>query len=531
MLPAIAACTMRLYRKAADAGLIRDILHRGEIRVDQPILIMKDIAKEFPGVKALSGVDFELYPGEVHALMGENGAGKSTLMKILSGFYAPTAGDMWIRGEKVRFNNPLQAQQKGISIIHQEFNLFPNLSAAENIFIDRAAYTTRFGRIRWSDLYKDAEKLIRSLGAEFDVRQEVQHLSVHSQQVLEIIKAISFNADILIMDEPSAALPENEVQKMFNVVRELKRQGVAIVYVSHRMKEIFQVADKVTVLRDGRKVETKPIGETSESEIIRMMVGKEVGNLYQKEGRKSEGEIVLRVKELELNRAHAVSFELHKGEIGLFGLMGSGTHTVAERLFGLKSGAGVIEIEGDAAQIRSPREAMRHGIAYVPPDRHRQGLIKQMSVVQNLSMAVLPRITKRYRIDKKQELELARHYKERMNIKTPSETQLVERLSGGNQQKIVLAKWLATAPRVLILEEPTRGVDVGAKQEIYRLINEMSESGYSIILISSEMPEVIGMSDRILVMHNGELVAQFHNGEADQSRLLHAASYPKGVPS
>ncbi|MFS0726912.1 sugar ABC transporter ATP-binding protein [Paenibacillus sp. 1P07SE] len=496
--------------------------------MSQPVLTMEGISKEFPGVKALSDVRFELYPGEVHALMGENGAGKSTLMKILSGVYAPTAGAIRLNGQEVAFSNPLEAQRQGVSIIHQEFNLFTNLSAAENIYIDRPEMVGRFGRIQWSKMAREAQRLVDSIGGgEIDVRQEVRHLGVHSQQVVEIAKALSFQADVLIMDEPSAALPENEVKKMFDVVKRLRDQGVAIVYVSHRMKEIFEIADKVTVLRDGAWIDTRPIGEVTEQQLIHMMVGKEVSRLYPDREQKPGDEIMLEVKGLSLDSTHHVSFKLHKGEIlGLFGIPGSGTHTIAERLFGLRSGTGEIIVSGIPASIRNPGDAKARRIAYVPPDRHRQGIIKPMTIRQNLTLPILPRLSKGVVIDEARVREMSSEYMESLRIKAPGDGQSVDYLSGGNQQKVVIGKWLATHPDILILEEPTRGVDVGAKAEIYAIIHRLAQEGLSILLISSEMPEVIGLSDRILVLHKGEIVHEFAHGEADQEQLLQRASHP-----
>jgi ABC-type sugar transport system ATPase subunit len=493
--------------------------------MSNPILKMKSITKEFPGVKALNGVDFELYPGEVHALMGENGAGKSTLMKILSGVYSETSGDVYLEGKKISLKNPVDAQELGISIIHQEFNLFPNLSAAENIFIDRKDSKGKFGKLNWKSINRKADELIRSIGANIDVRKEVQYLGVHSQQVIEIAKALSLNAKILIMDEPSAALPEDEVQNMFNVVKQLKKNGVAIVYVSHRMKEIFEIADKVTVLRDGKKVSTKLINETTEEELINSMVGQEVGNLYPDTYHEISKEVVLSVKDFHITSKDKVSFDLHKGEIlGFYGLVGSGTHTLAERLFGIRRGSGVVKVDSNSVFINDPKVAMKQGIAYLPPDRHRQGLVKELSVRENVSLTVLKDLSQKFIINNVEEKELTHTYIEQLRIKTPNQNQIVNFLSGGNQQKITLAKWLATKPKILIMEEPTRGVDVGAKAEIYKLINRLASEGLSFILISSEMPELIGLSDRILVMKNGKITNEFGRREADQQTLLKVAS-------
>ncbi|UOQ86998.1 sugar ABC transporter ATP-binding protein [Gracilibacillus salinarum] len=491
----------------------------------ESILKMEGIDKLFPGVKALSSVDLELFKGEVHALMGENGAGKSTLMKILSGVYTQTKGTFSIKGEEIRIKSPSDAARAGISMIHQEFNLFPNLSVAENIFMDRPSITGTLGVINWKQMNEKAQALIDSLGASIDVREKVQNLSVQSQQVVEIAKAISFDAEILIMDEPSAALPENEVRNMLEVVMRLKEQGVAIVYVSHRMPEVFEIADRVTVLRDGKKIATKRTKETTQDQIINMMVGREVAELYPNKTKIRSEEVVLDVQEMTLGPNQKVNFQVRKGEIvGLFGLMGAGTHNVAERLFGLKKGKGTIMINGKKANIKSPKQAKKQKIGYVPPDRHRHGLIKEMTVKHNLTLTILDQLTEYSKLNREKEQELITDYIQDFNIKTPSSKQVVNLLSGGNQQKIVLSKWLATNPDILILEEPTRGVDVGAKAEIYALIQKLADDGMAILFISTEMPEVIGMSDRILVMRKGEMIRQYNYREVEQNELLSVAS-------
>jgi len=495
----------------------------------KPLLKMNKISKVFPGIKALDNVDFELFPGEVHALMGENGAGKSTLMKVLSGVYQQSTGEIFIDNKKVEINSPSVAQELGISIIHQEFNLFPNLSAAENIFLDRSDMKTKIGKIDWKKIYKEADEIIKSIGSDIDVRKEVQHLSVHSHQVIEIAKSLSFNAKILIMDEPSAALSEAEVQKMFKVIKRLKNNGVAIVYVSHRMKEIMQIADKVTVLRDGKKVSTKLITETSEDQIISDMIGQEISDLYPTRTKLDNNETILSLKEFYLNENSKVTLELKKGEIlGLFGLVGSGIQTLAERIFGLKKGKGFPVIKGSEIKINSPQDAMDNGIAYLPSDRHNQGIVKELTVRENITLPILSKLSKKMMIQGNKELDTTDTYIKQLNIRPSNPEQIVNLLSGGNQQKVVLAKWLATNPTILILEEPTRGVDVGAKSEIYHLIDELSKEGISIIFISTEMPELIGMSDRILVMNNGTIVKEFERGEADQHKLLKEASNLKG---
>lgn len=496
--------------------------------MNSPILKMNNISKSFSGVKALTSVDFELFPGEIHALMGENGAGKSTLMKVLSGIYPPTEGSIQVKGEPVKIDTPLKAQENGISMIHQEFNLFPNLSAAENIFLDRKEYCTPYGKIKWNEINKEATKLIYSLGSDFDVREKVKNLSVHSQQVIEIAKALSFDVDILIMDEPSAALPENEVKKMFQVMCKLKEQGVGIVYVSHRMQEVFEIADTITVLRNGKKISTLSSDETTQSEIISMMIGRDDSDLYPEKRAEKSKEIILSVRQLELTKNHEVTFDIYKGEIlSLFGLVGSGAINVAERIFGVRKGSGDIFLKGEKKEIHRPEHAIKNRIGFVPPNRQTQGLITEMSVKDNIVLPLLREISEYTKINKSKVNEVVENYIKKLMIKTSSENQVVKFLSGGNQQKVVLSKWLALNPELLILVEPTRGVDVGAKAEIYYLIQELANQGLSILVISTDMPEVIGISDRILVMYKGEAVEEYQYGEVDQNKLLDEASNPK----
>jgi len=482
-------------------------------------------------MQALKDVDLDIYPGEIHALVGENGAGKSTLIKIISAVYEKTSGTFIMDGRECEFKNVKDAKEMGISVIHQEFNLFPNLSVAENMFLDSNAKSEMVGKvsnIQWKKVYKETQDVIDRISDDISVHTDVENLNVQSQQVVEIAKALYSNARILIMDEPSAALPENEVEKMFQIMRNLRAQGVAIIYVSHRMNEIFQIADKVTVLRDGQKVGTCLVGEIDQQQLINMMIGSEIDDLYA--GNKSvaadaNGEVLLEVNNLEFGDGGKISFRLHKNEIiSLFGLIGSGSQTVAERLFGLHTGNGEILLNGKKISVDSPGEAMGHGIGFVPGDRRRYGIVTQLPVYQNISLPVIRELSNRLVVDNDKESKHVGVMMERLRVKASSPRQLTKFLSGGNQQKVVLAKWLSIDPVLLIMVEPTRGVDIGAKAEIYELIHDMAGRGIGILLISSDIPEVIGMSDRILVMRNGKLTGEFYKSEVTQGQLLREVS-------
>lgn len=490
------------------------------------VLSLRDISKDFSGVMALKHVDLDIYPGEIHALVGENGAGKSTLMKIISSVYRKSSGTMVFKGRQVDFKDTDEAKENGISIIHQEFNLFPNLSVAENIFMDTINRTNgeivRRGKISWKKVEQEAREALRDINDKIDVNSLVENLNVQSKQVVEIAKAIHAEAEVLIMDEPSAALPRNEVENMFEVIRRLKKKGVAIIYVSHHLDEVFKIADKVTVMRNGEKVDTVNVKDITQQELIRMMIGNDIGSLYGKSCSKAGGNPLLEVKDLIFGTGGNVSFSLHEGEIvSLFGIVGAGAQSVAESLFGMKKHTGKILVEGREVRIHSPREAMRYGIGYIPGDRRRYGLIKERSVRENITLPILRKLSgKTGVIQRKEEDQIVEEFIRKLRVKTTGGDQITNFLSGGNQQKIVIAKWLSIQPKILIMVEPTRGVDIGAMSEIYELIHQLASTGMGILMISSDMPEVLGMSDRILVMRDGKIRSEHRKGSISQSQLL-----------
>ncbi len=495
-----------------------------------PILKLDGIAKSFPGVRALKGVSFEVRPGEVHALLGENGAGKSTLIKIISGVYQPDEGTIALDGRPARFASPQEAQAAGIATIYQELLLFPELSVAENIWMGHAPRGP-FGTIDWAKARAKARELLESLDIhDLDVTRTVGSLSVGNRQRVEIAKALSHNARILIMDEPTAALTEHDVERLFGIVRRLRERGVGIIYISHRLEEIFTLADRVTVLRDGEYVATRDVKDITTDDLIAMMVGRRIEALFPKMEAKI-GEPVLEVENLVRRpMTRGVSLTVRAGEIvGLAGLVGAGRSEFAQVIFGVTPAeSGTIRIGGQPVRIRSTGEAKRHGIAYVPEDRGLQGLVRPMKILENASLAVLGRLSRNSFIDRKAERQLAVDAVRKFSIRASSVEQVVNELSGGNQQKVVLGKWLATQPRLLIMDEPTRGIDVGAKSEIHRLMSELAQQGLAILMISSELPEILGMSDRILVMRQGRIVAEFPRAEATQEKI--AAAMMSDVP-
>jgi len=491
--------------------------------VDAPVLEMRHIRKAFPGVVALDDVDFDLRRGEVHILLGENGAGKSTLMKILSGAYQKSAGQIVFDGQDVEIRNPKHAQTLGISTIYQEFNLIPHLSAGENIFLGREP--RRFGLINQRAIFQAATRALNGLGLTLDPHKLIKELKVAEQQMIEVAKALSLDARILIMDEPTAALSEHEIKELFAIIRSLRDKGVSIVYISHRMEELFEIGDRVTVLRDGRTVGTYDVREMSKSELIRLMVNRELTELFPKE-RAELGPEVLRVEGLNTQGGlNDINFSLRKGEVlGIAGLLGAGRTELARAIFGLdKIASGVISINGSQQRIGSPRAAINSGIGFLTEDRKSQGLVLPLSVRENLCLASVDKFSRWGLMNAQQEQQAADRYVKDLRIKTPSLNQKVVYLSGGNQQKVVLSKWLCCKSEVFIFDEPTRGVDVGAKAEIYQLMNRLTASGVAIIMISSEMLEVLGMSDRILVMRGGRITGEFSAEEATQERVLQCA--------
>jgi len=490
------------------------------------VLEMRDIVKRYPGVLAVDHGQLTLRPGEVHCLVGENGAGKSTLMKVLAGAIPMDSGEIRLSGEPVSVTSPHHAQQLGISMIYQEFNLSPFLSVAENIFLGREPRLGKTPFINWSTMYRDAREILGRVRTDLDVRKPVNECSVAQQQIVEIAKALSFSSKVIVMDEPSATLTDHELKALFDLIRGLKKDGIGMIYISHRLEEIFEISDRVTVMRDGQYIGTKEVSEVHREDLIHMMVGRELKDEYPKE-RFARGEEVLRVEGLGIDGAFQdVSFSLHKGEImGLTGLVGAGRTEVARAIFGAdKLHAGQIFLDGRPITVTSPQDAIRQGIGLLTEDRKTQGLVLGMSVRENTTLANLKDLVRFLFVDRGREREVTLKYVDDLRIKTPTIEQTAQNLSGGNQQKVVLAKWLFTGCRVLIFDEPTRGIDVGAKVEIYKLMNELVRNGVCILMISSELPEVLGMCDRILVMHEGRLAGELPRADADQERLMRLAT-------
>ena len=490
------------------------------------ILTMKGIDKSFPGVHALDHVDFEVRKGEVHALMGENGAGKSTLMKILTGIYSKDSGSIVYEGKEVSFTSPRDAQDAGIVIVHQELNMVNHLTVAQNIFIGREPM--KGIRIDDAKMVRDSRALFDMLGIDIDPRDKMSTLTVGKQQMCEIAKAISHNAKLVVFDEPSAALTETEIEQLFKIIRDLKSKDMGIVYISHRMDEIKVITDRVTVMRDGTYAGTLITKDCTKDDIIKMMVGR---TIYEDPKTKSmvppDAPVVLKVKNLNAGKmVQNVSFELHKGEIlGFSGLMGAGRTETMRALFGADpKTSGDIWINGQKAEIRTPQDAVRLGIGYLSEDRKQFGIVLQKTIAENTTLATLPEFMKGIFINRKMENAAAQKYVDSLKTKTPGIDQLVVNLSGGNQQKVVIAKWLCRNCDILIFDEPTRGIDVGAKNEIYHLMNQLAAEGKSIIMISSEMTEILRMSDRIIVMCEGRKTGEIAIEDATQETIMQAAT-------
>lgn len=470
---------------------------------------INQITKTFPGVRALDSVSFSISSGEVRALVGENGAGKSTLMKILNGNYTKDSGKIFIRGEEVDITSPVIAAQYGISIIFQELNLIDSLTVAENIFLGRLG-KKKTSIIKWDEINARTKKLFNDLNFEIDPRVEVGTLSIAQKQMVEIARALSFNSSLILMDEPSATLTNNELASLFSIVRDLKKKGVSVIYISHRLEEIYEICDSVTIMRDGCIIDTKPIGEITKDEIISKMVGRSVDDEFPVREH-GIGEVVLKVSNLSRrDRDQNIEFELHRGEVlGFAGLVGSGRTEIMRALYGLDY-VDTIELEvfGEQKSFRIPRDAQNAGIGFITEDRKEEGLIIDFTVRENIIVAEMKKILKNHVLNTSKATDIANKFIELLRIRTPSSDQKVENLSGGNQQKIVIAKWLNADSEIIIMDEPTRGIDVGAKHEIYQLINKMVSEGKAIILISSELPEVLALSDRILVMKGDKIVKQ-----------------------
>jgi len=493
---------------------------------------MKGITKDYPGVRALDDVKLEVKRGEVHALVGENGAGKSTLIKILAGAVRKDEGDMFFDGANVEINSPQEAQRLGMSVIYQEFNLVPHLSVSENIFLGRDMTRTLLRILNRKQEERKAEEILSRLGVKLDPRTPVNRLGVAQQQIVEIAKALSadcltsFRGErrglLIAMDEPSSALTEREIKSLFALIRKLKSEGVSIIYISHRIDEVFQIADRVTILRDGRWISTFPVDEISKDELIEMMVGRKLKERSPKSKAVIGREILSLRSITRKGIIEDISFSLREGEIlGITGLVGSGRTEVARVIFGADEvDEGEIYFDGNKVEIKSPIDAIKMGISLLTEDRKAYGLILDMTVRENITLASLRNFSKFSVVERHQEQEVADRFIHELRIKTPSREQITRNLSGGNQQKVVLSKWLLANSKVVIFDEPTKGIDVGAKVEIYHLMNQLAESGVGIIMISSELPEVLGMSDRIIVMHEGRIKAELAAENATQTRIM-----------
>jgi ABC-type sugar transport system ATPase subunit len=499
-----------------------------------PFLEMRNISKAFPGVRALDGVSFDLQAGEVHALVGENGAGKSTLMKILAGVYPYNdyEGEIFIDGDVQRFAGVRDAENAGIAVIYQELSLVQQMTVGENIFLGREP--SRFGVVRWSDLYKRARALLKDLHLELDPYTPVNRLGISQQQLVEIAKALSHEAKILVLDEPTAALTDSEVESLFDILRKLRQRGVGMIYISHKLQEVFRISDRITVLRDGRTVGTDATSNWTESTVIARMVGREMGDIFPPVDH-AKGEVVFEATGLSVADPNApgkklvdnVSFSVKRGEVlGIAGLMGAGRSDLLMAIFGAHSGtvSGEIRVEGKRAQIKCPGDAIEQGIAFVTEDRKRFGLVLDQTIVNNMTLACLPQLSGRFVTSIDAESAASERAMKDLRVKAKSPFTIAGTLSGGNQQKVVLAKWLLTKPQVLFLDEPTRGIDVGAKQEIYAQVNALARAGLAIVLVSSELPEVLGLSDRIIVLHEGRKTGEFSRATATPEAVMACAT-------
>ena len=497
----------------------------GFVQMSENILELNQISKRFSGVEVLHQVSFSLKPGEVHALLGENGAGKSTLVKVITGVHQPDGGEIYLNGAQVHFGDTRESRLAGIAAIYQELSLFPDLDVAENIFVGRQPVAVG-GRIDWRVLYAEADKLLASLGVRLALKQKARNLSIAQQQMVEIARAFSINAHILIMDEPTSSLTLNEVADLFRLVRRLRDEGTAIIFISHRLEELFELADRVTVLRDGAYVDTRQMNDVNRDDLIRMMVGRTITNMFPKQDVKA-GKVVLKVNHLTRDGAFRdISFEIRQGEIlGVAGLVGAGRTNVARAIFGVEPpSSGEIQLEGRQVHITSSQQAIALGLAYVPEDRQLHGLIAPMNITSNISLPRLQEYARRGWLRDYTERSATLSAARQMEVRANNIWQRVRELSGGNQQKVVLAKWLSTNPKILILDEPTRGIDVGTKSAVHALMSKLASEGIAILMISSELPEILGMSDRIIVMREGHITGHFTRAEATQEKIISAAT-------
>ena len=483
------------------------------------ILTLKNITKEFPGVKALDDVTINIERGTIHGLVGENGAGKSTLIKVLAGIYQPNKGEIILDGKPCRFNSPIEARRAGISVVHQEIKLAEPLSVAENMFLGNVQLKN--GLVDWKGMRRRAREIVEDLGMDIDINAQVSSLTVAKKQIVEIMHAINNNSRILIMDEPSAVLTDRELEVMFRIVKQLRDKGITIIYISHRLDEIFGLCSNVSVLRDGRHIDTIPVASVDRQGLINMMVGREMGQEYPKEVG-NVGGTILEVKNLSRGILQDISFEVKSGEVfGISGLVGAGRTELARAILGIdKPESGEVYVRGKKVHYRTFADAIRDGLGLIPEDRKLQGLVQIMSVKRNTTLVNMKRVLRAGVISSSLEEKLSKEYADKLHVVTPSMETEVQYLSGGNQQKVVIAKWLFQNSEILFLDEPTRGIDVGAKAEIYRLINRMAKEGKTIIMISSEMPELLGMCDRIMVMHEGHKMGELNADEATQEKIM-----------
>ena len=487
------------------------------------ILTLKNITKEFPGVKALDDVTINIERGTIHGLVGENGAGKSTLIKVLAGIYQPNKGEIILDGKPCRFNSPIEARRAGISVVHQEIKLAEPLSVAENMFLGNVQLKN--GLVDWKGMRRRAREIVEDLGMDIDINAQVSSLTVAKKQIVEIMHAINNNSRILIMDEPSAVLTDRELEVMFRIVKQLRDEGITIIYISHRLDEIFGLCSNVSVLRDGCHIDTIPVASVDRQGLINMMVGREMGQEYPKEVG-NVGGTILEVKNLSRGILQDISFEVKSGEVfGISGLVGAGRTELARAILGIdKPESGEVYVRGKKVHYRTFADAIRDGLGLIPEDRKLQGLVQIMSVKRNTTLVNMKRVLHAGVISSSLEEKLSKEYADKLHVVTPSMETEVQYLSGGNQQKVVIAKWLFQNSEILFLDEPTRGIDVGAKAEIYRLINRMAKEGKTIIMISSEMPELLGMCDRIMVMHEGHKMGELNAAEATQEKIMELCS-------
>jgi ABC-type sugar transport system ATPase subunit len=490
------------------------------------VMELRGITKTFPGVKSLDNVNFTLYRGEVHALVGENGAGKSTLMKIMAGIYKPESGEIYYKGKLTNWASPLEAKKNGISVIHQELQLAPNLTVAENVLMGTDLPKNRFGIVNWEEINKRAKELLVSIGSDLDPKQIVSQLSVSQQQIVEIARALSIKADIIIMDEPSATLTDKEIMKLFTLINLLKSRGIAVVYVSHRMEEIFQISDRCTVLRDGQWIATLNTKNITEQELVKLMVGRDVSHIFNKGRPKYERKIEVPLLETEKLSDGGIlkdgTINVYPGEIvGISGLVGSGRSELLRAIFGAsKVLGGEIKINGQKVSIKSPVDAINHGIALIPESRKEQGLFLQLGVGENISVLKLNKMARLGFIKRGEKRELEKEYIKKLTVKTSSIENQIANLSGGNQQKAIIARWLTIKPKILLLDEPTRGIDVGAKTEIYDIIKKLASQGIGVIVVSSDLPEILSISNRVFVMCEGKIVAELQENDINQETIM-----------